>query len=106
MTTTTSKRPAMAHVLLTDVPHRLRQAIAQAANDADTSMNAVAVEAIADAFGFKYEQSARRSAKKRRADTLYLIMPRQLRVRVNEERARTEVPASDIMKAILTARFL
>lgn len=97
----------LVDVYIGNVPAPLRRALDQAANDADLSINAVATMALAEEFGVPYESPGRRSQGKRSTrDFLYLTMPRRLRQKLNEQRARTEVPVSDIVTAVLSRKFL
>lgn len=107
--TDTAKRSPndLVSVLVRDVPLRLKRALAQAAADGDASMNTVAVQALAEEFGLRYDPpNGRRSSGVSDADTVVLSMPRRLRRKIRERSNVTEAYVEDIIKTILTSKFL
>jgi hypothetical protein len=86
-------------------PVTLKRRIAAVADREGVSFQDVAVAALADAYGIPYEQTGRKSPGVTDSDYVELTMPRRLRIRLNEQAARREIPARQLLLSILSERF-
>lgn len=101
MQTMSKQSTSKVSIFMRNVPSDLRQRLIETAEERESNLNDVAVQALADALGVRYEPVGRKAATSVDTTTVALRAPASLRKKLRLKAVREGVSQQDLAIRLL-----